>query len=204
MGSGCGRLTPIGPYPTTDFVRLCIGRMITTKTQTTNETRVESSRTGRLQDLYTRHAPAGMRLAYFLTGDRELAGDLVQDAFVKVVGRFGHLRVPDAFDAYLRRTIVNLFSSHLRRLRLERRELVRQRSAGRPEQRDRDVAERDAMWSALQTLPLRQRAALVLRYYEDLSERETAEVLSCSVGAAKQLVTRGLTALRGRIGSEER
>jgi len=83
--------------------------MITTETQTTNETRAESSRTGRLQDLYTRHAPAGMRLAYFLTGDRELAGDLVQDAFVKVVGRFGHLRVPDAFDAYLRRTIVNLF-----------------------------------------------------------------------------------------------
>jgi RNA polymerase sigma-70 factor (sigma-E family) len=178
--------------------------MITTETQTTNEARVESSRTGRLQDLYMRHAPAGMRLAYFLTGDRELAGDLVQDAFVKVVGRFGHLRVPDAFDAYLRRTIVNLFSSHLRRLRLERRALVRQRSAGRTEQPDRDVAERDAMWSALQTLPPRQRAALVLRYYEDLSERETAEVLGCSVGAAKQLVTRALTALRGRIGSEER
>jgi RNA polymerase sigma-70 factor (sigma-E family) len=194
----------IGPV-TYDRLRASLRReMITTETRTTNETRVGSSRAGRLEDLYTRHAPAGMRLAYFLTGDRELAGDLVQDAFVKVVGRFGHLRVPDAFDAYLRRTIVNLFSSHLRRLRLERRALVRQRSAGRPEQPDRDVAERDAMWSELQTLPPRQRAALVLRYYEDLSERETAEVLGCSVGAAKQLVTRGLTALRGRIGSEER
>jgi Sigma-70 region 2 len=68
--------------------------MITTETETTNEARVESSRAGRLEDLYMRHAPAGMRLAYFLTGDRELSGDLVQDAFVKVVGRFGHLRVP--------------------------------------------------------------------------------------------------------------
>lgn len=173
--------------------------MITTETQTTNETRVESSRTGRLQDLYTRHAPAGMRLAYFLTGDRELAGDLVQDAFVKVVGRFGHLRVPDAFDAYLRRTIVNLFSSHLRRLRLERRELVRQRSAGRPEQRDRDVAERDAMWSALQTLPPRQRAALVLRYYEDLSERETAELLGIRPGTVKSQAAGGLAHLRVRL-----
>jgi RNA polymerase sigma-70 factor (sigma-E family) len=178
--------------------------MIPTETQTTNETRVDSSRAGRLEDLYTRHAPAAMRLAYFLTGDRDLAGDLVQDAFVKVAGRFGHLRVPDAFDAYLRRTIVNLFSSHLRRLRLERRALARQRPSGRPEHRDVDVAEHDAMWSALQTLPPRQRAAVVLRYYEDLSERESAEVLCCSVGAAKQLVTRGLTALRGRIGSEER
>jgi len=178
--------------------------MITTETQTTTETGVGSSRAGGLEELYTRHAPAGMRLAYFLTGDRELAGDLVQDAFVKVVGRFGHLRVPDAFDAYLRRTIVNLFSSHLRRLRLERRALIRQRSAGRPEQRDRDIVERDAMWSALQTLPPRQRAALVLRYYDGLSERETAEVLGCSLGAAKQLVTRGLGALRERIGSVER
>ena len=177
--------------------------MITTETQTTNEASVEASRAGRLDDLYTRHAPAAMRLAYFLSGDRELAGDLVQDAFVRVAGRFGYLREPDAFDAYLRRTIVNLFSSHLRRLRLERRAFERQRAAGRSGHRDVDVAEQDAMWSALQTLPLRQRAALVLRYYEDLSERETAEVLGCSVGAAKQLVTRGLTALRGWIGSEE-
>jgi RNA polymerase sigma-70 factor (sigma-E family) len=178
--------------------------MIATETQTTGERRAESSHGGRLEDLYTRHAPAAMRLAYFLTGDRELARDLVQDAFVKLAGRFRHLRMPDAFDVYLRRTIVNLFSSHLRRLRLERRELARQRSTGPPEHPDVDVAERDTMWSALRTLPPRQRAAVVLRYYEDLSERETAEVLGCSVGAAKQLVTRGLTALRGRIGSEDR
>jgi RNA polymerase sigma-70 factor (sigma-E family) len=178
--------------------------MIATEIQTTNETMADSSRPGRLEDLYTRHASAALRLAYFLTGDRDLAADLVQDAFVKVAGRFGHLRVPDAFDAYLRRTIVNLFSSRLRRVRLERRALARQRPTDRPEHRDVDVVERDAMWSALQTLPPRQRAALVLRYYEDLSERETAEVLGCSVGAAKQLVTRGLTALRVRIGSEER
>ena len=164
----------------------------------------EQGRASGLAEVYVRSAPAGFRLAYLLTGDRALAEDLVQEAFLRFVGRLHHLRDPEAFDAYLRRTIVNLFSSHLRRLRLERRALVRQRSAGRPEQRDRDVAERDAMWSALQTLPPRQRVALVLRYYEDLSERETAEVLGCSVGAAKQLVTRGLTALRGRIGSEER
>jgi RNA polymerase sigma-70 factor (sigma-E family) len=178
--------------------------MITTETQTTRKRRFQGSRAGRLEELYSRHSPAAMRLAYFLTGDRELAVDLVQDAFVRVAGRFRHLREPDAFDAYLRRTIVNLFSSHLRRLRLERRALERQVAAGRPPHREVDFAEQDAMWSALRTLQPRQRAAVVLRYYEDLSERETADVLGCSVGAAKQLVKRGLTALRGRIGSEER
>jgi RNA polymerase sigma-70 factor (sigma-E family) len=178
--------------------------MITTETQTTRKRRFDSSRAGRLEELYTRHAPVAMRLAYFLTGDRERAVDLVQDAFVRVAGRFRHLREPDAFDAYLRRTIVNLFSSHLRRLRLERRALERQVAAGQPAHREFDFAEQDAMWSALQTLQPRQRAAVVLRYYEDLSERETADVLGCSVGAVKQLVTRGLIALRGRIGSEER
>lgn len=164
----------------------------------------EPEQVGRLGELYVRHARAAIRLAYFLTGDRELAEDLVQDAFVKVAGRFRYLREPDAFDAYLRRAIVNLVVSHLRRLRLERRELVRQRVFGRSEHVDDDVAERDAMWRALQALPTRQRAAIVLRYYEDLSERDTAEVLRCSVGAANQLVTRGLVALRERIGSEER
>ena len=50
---------------------------------------------GRIEDLYRRNAPGALRLAYFLTGDREQAEDLVQDAFVRVAGRFRHLRVPD-------------------------------------------------------------------------------------------------------------
>jgi RNA polymerase sigma-70 factor (sigma-E family) len=176
--------------------------MITTGTETTNGAKVGPSRVGRLEELYERHAPAAMRLAYFLTGNRELAADLVQDAFVKLAGRFRHLHVPDAFEAYLRRTIVNLHSSHLRRMRLERRELARQRRIEPAEGPDVDVAERDAVWAALGMLPRRQRAAIVLRFYEDLTERETAEVLGCSVGAAKQLVRRGLTVLRDRIGED--
>lgn len=170
----------------------------------TRERTAESERSGRLAELYERHAPAAMRLAYFLTGDRELAADLVQDAFVKVAGRFQHLRFPNAFDAYLRRTIVNLFTSHLRRLRLERAEIRRQRTIGPIEQREAEITDRDWMWRALRALPERQRAAVVLRFYEDLSERETAEVLGCSVGAAHQLLTRALVSLRERIGSEER
>jgi RNA polymerase sigma factor (sigma-70 family) len=94
---------------------------------TTSGTRVVA---GWLEDLYVRHAPAALRLAFFLTGDRELAQDLVQDAFVRIAGRFGHLRTPDAFEAYLRRTIVNLFTSHLRRLRLERADGLREPGSG--------------------------------------------------------------------------
>jgi RNA polymerase sigma-70 factor (sigma-E family) len=160
--------------------------------------------TGRLEELYVRHAPAALRLAYFLAGDRELAQDLVQDAFVRVAGRFQHLRVPDAFDAYLRRTIVNLFTSDLRRKRLERLQLLRERAAAAREHRDADPAERDRIWRALQTLPPRQRAAVVLRFYEDLSEREAAGLLGCSEGALNQLIVRGMAALRAEIGDDER
>ncbi len=67
------------------------------------------------------------RLAYLLTGDRELAQDLAQDAFVKVLGRFHDLRNRDAFWWYLRRTVVNLANSHFRRRRVERAWLERQR-----------------------------------------------------------------------------
>jgi RNA polymerase sigma factor (sigma-70 family) len=64
---------------------------------------------------------------------------------------------------------------------------------------DHGPEERDALWRALLALPTRQRAALVLRFYEDLSEREAAEVLGCSVGALNQLVVRGMAGLRARI-----
>ena len=82
--------------------------------------------TSELQELYVRHAPAALRLAYFLSGDREEARDLVQDAFVRVAGRFRYLRQPDEFDTYLRRTIVNLHASRLRRLKVERSSLARE------------------------------------------------------------------------------
>jgi RNA polymerase sigma-70 factor (sigma-E family) len=160
---------------------------------------------GRLADLYARHVQAGMRLAYLLTGDHQQAEDLVQEAFVRCVGRFRYLRVPDAFDASLRRTIVNLHTSGLRRRRLERRWLaVEGRAAAERTASMPDVGAREDLWRRLLALPPRQRAALVLRYYEDLSEHDTARTLGCSVAAVKSLVARGTAALRDRIESEER
>jgi RNA polymerase sigma-70 factor (sigma-E family) len=155
-----------------------------------------------LDELYVRHAPAAFRTAYFLTGDRDLAEDLVQEAFVRVAGRFRHLRTPTAFDAYLRRTIVNLFTSHLRRLRLERAELRRRAFEARPGTDDPDPTIHDELWSRVCRLPERQRAAIVLRFYEDLPERETAEVLGCSMGAVNSLVAHAMATLRERMEGE--
>jgi len=158
---------------------------------------------GDLAELYQRHAQAAGRFAFLLTGDRVLAEDLVQDAFVRVIGRFHHLRVPGAFWTYLRRTIVNLHTSLLRHRRVERAYLEREGRA--PSQTGpADLDDREDLWRAVLALPPRQRAAIVLRYYEDLSEREAADVLGCSTAAAKSLIARATEALRAQIGSELR
>src|SRR3989441_6583056 len=155
--------------------------------------------TSRLGDLYLRHADEAVRLAYLLTRDRALAEDLVQDAFVKLAGRLVHLRDPGAFDAYLRRTVVNLANSHHRRKRLERAYLKREEGAARATAVQIDPGPRDELWGAMRRLSERQRAALVLRYYEGLSEQQVAEILDCRPGTLESLVSRALATLRGEI-----
>ena len=157
----------------------------------------------RLEDAYVRHAPGALRLAYFLSGDPETARDLVQDAFVRVAGRFRYLRQPDGFDAYLRRTIVNLHASRLRRLRSERLSLAREAALPETAAIEDNHEVRDEMWRAILSLPPRQRAAIVLRFYEDLSEQQAAEVLRCSVGALNQLVARAMGNLRTRMETKQ-
>ena len=162
-------------------------------------TLVEPDR-GTMAELYARHVPAGVRLAYLLTGDRQQAEDLAHEAFVRCVGRFAHLRAREAFDGYLRRSIVNLHASGVRRKYVEREWLRREGPrVARATSTLPDVSARQDLWRALGTLPSRQRAALVLRYYEDLSERDTAAVLGCSLAAVKSLVARGSEALRAEI-----
>jgi len=159
---------------------------------------VDAGRTGAtaFATLYEQHSPAAYRLAYLLTGEPELAEDLVQDAFVRLIGRFTSLRDPDAFDAYLRRTVVNLSYSTFRRRRVERAHLDAQTAlpaAGLP-----DVETADELWRQLHRLAPRQRAALVLRYYDDMSEQQAADLLGCPVRTVKSLVARGLAAMRAQ------
>jgi RNA polymerase sigma-70 factor (sigma-E family) len=151
---------------------------------------------GRLEEVYVRFAPDGIRLAYLLTGDRAVAEDLVQEAFVRFVGRLPSLRDPGALDAYLRRTVINLSKNYFRRRALERSDLERQARQSRPVHEERDVPEYEAMRSALLGLPVRQRAAIVLRYYEDMPESQIADLLHCRPATVRSLVSRGLEALR--------
>jgi RNA polymerase sigma-70 factor (sigma-E family) len=167
-------------------------------TTVTREATHESAQPGRLGELYARYGPGAARLAYLLTGDRPTAEDLAQEAFVRVFGRFRDLRDPGSFEWYLRRTVVNLANSHFRRLRSEREYVQRRRVPPSPQSMP-DVASRLELWRALQQLPRRQRAAIVLRFYEDLSEAATAEVLRCPAGTVKSLVSRGLARLRSEV-----
>jgi RNA polymerase sigma-70 factor (sigma-E family) len=165
------------------------------------EVALTSAEGGRLGELYAAHAPDAVRLAYLLTGDRALAEDLVHEAFVRLFGRFRDLRNPDAFGAYLRTAVVNLARSHFRRRRVERAYLERERQS--PSAPPAEIDGREEMWAALQQLRPRQRAAIVLRYYEDLTEAQTAEVLGCAVGTVKSLVSRGIGHLRGELQRRE-
>ena len=170
--------------------------------------RVEGATTaagGRLADLYVRHADGAARLAYLLTGDRQVAEDIVQDAFVKLAGRLAHLRDPGAFEAYLRRTVVNLSRSYWRRKKLERSYLTREQGAvgSEPVADGSTIEDREVLWRAMAVLTDRQRAAIVLRFYEDLSEVDVAEILRCRPGTAKSLVSRGLEAMRQEMRGEE-
>jgi RNA polymerase sigma-70 factor (sigma-E family) len=151
-----------------------------------------------LEETYLRSAAPALRFAYFLCGDRDLAHDLVQEAFVRVAGRPMALSGVRDADAYLRKVMVNLYTSSLRRRRVERAWLARHEAAPHATGPDH-AAERDAMWRALQGLPRRQRAAIVLRFYEDLSEQDSAVALGCSKRALNSLIVRALNTLRTTV-----
>lgn len=152
-----------------------------------------------LAELYEAHALRALRLAYVLTGVQAVAEDLVQEAFLRAFGRLDSLREPDAFPRYLREIVVNLSRAHFRRLRIERRSVRRHALMAGPPHAEPDLEERDSLWRALHRLPHRQRAALVLRHYEDLSEADAAQVLGTSVAAIKALVSRGTKRLRAEL-----
>ena len=160
------------------------------------------ARTSRMEELYAIHAQRAGRLAYFLVGDRDLAQDLVQEAFLKVFARWGNLREAQSFAAYLNRTIVNLAHKTHRRRRVERRYLDKQPSLeAMAPQRDYETA--DELWQQLQLLPQRQRTAIVLRYYEDLTDHQAAEAMGCSQTAIASLVQRAVGTLRKNASAAE-
>ena len=146
-------------------------------------------------DLYAAHHRDLVRLAYLLTGDADQAQDLVADVFATVLRRWGRDTIEHPA-AYLRRAVVNRSNSSLRRRYLSRRiERTADGSDRGVRLHTEDVADRDAMFQALDKLPEGQRAAVVLRFYEDLSVAETAVALGVSEGTVKSQTARAMSRL---------
>ena len=133
--------------------------------------------------------------AYLLCGDWHLAEDLVQTSFTKVYLAWHRLANREALDQYVSKVLVRTFIDEKRR-GWWRRERTTDEPPEIPTPRGEAPEDRMALWQVLSGVPPRQRAALVLRYWEDLSVEETAEVLACSVGTVKSQTARGLQTLR--------
>jgi RNA polymerase sigma-70 factor (sigma-E family) len=129
-----------------------------------------------------------VRLAYLVSGDRSAAEEAVQDAFVAAHRGWDRVREPLP---YLRQAVVNRCRSWGRRQQLERER--------RPRPADPATLVADEMWDALQVLPERQRAAIVLRFYCDLPDAEIAEILGCRTPTVRTAIHRGLAKLRTEV-----
>ena len=137
-------------------------------------------------ELYGAQYGPMVRLAHLLTGSDSVAEELVQDAFVRVHGRWDQIDDPGP---YLRTAVVNACRSHHRRRVLER--------TRRPQPAVEAAAPpHDEVWDALARLSYRQRAVLVLKFYEDMAERDIAAALGCRPGTVKSLTSRALEELR--------
>ncbi|MEH0823768.1 MULTISPECIES: SigE family RNA polymerase sigma factor [Micromonospora] len=142
-----------------------------------------------------------LRTAYLLAGDWATAEDLLQTALTKTYLAWKRLGGIDAIEPYARRVMVNTSTSWWRRRwHGERPTEVLPERAGVDEIEQQ--LDRDALWRHLQALPARQRAVLVLRFYEDMSEAQTAALLEISPGTVKSQTSRALNTLRRRLGSE--
>ena len=150
-------------------------------------------------DLVTTRSGALFRTAYLVVGDHHLAQDLLQEALVKAYAAWPKLRDPSKAEAYVRRTIVTTATSWRRRRSFHERPVDTVPELPRDDATEQ-VAVQDAVWAELRALPPRQRAALVLRFYEDLTEAQTAEAMGCSIGTVKSQVSEALTKLRNRGG----
>ena len=152
-------------------------------------------------DFADTHAAELFRTAYLVVGDHQLAEDLVQEALVKTYVAWSRIRDHGKATSYARKAVVTIAISWRRRRSFHERP-----QQALPETPTADPVDgaglRDGLWQELAFLPPRQRASIVLRYYEDLSEAQTAEVMGCSIGTVKSQVSAALTRLRTRADAD--
>jgi len=165
-------------------------------------TGVRTDVTSDFTTVFRDHHERLLRIAFLLSGDHGVAEDVVADAFVKAYPHLTRGRVADP-GAYLRQAVVNGFRRKLGRRVLERRERARHLRVVWTSEFEDDSLERRRLLDALAQLTLRQRSVVVLRFFDDRSEAETAAVLGISPGSVKTHSHRALTQLR-TILQEER
>ncbi|MCA0144998.1 SigE family RNA polymerase sigma factor [Blastococcus sp. LR1] len=151
---------------------------------------------GEFTEFVEQHSPGLLRTACLLTGDRHRGEDLVQTALARAYAQWPKVRGAENRPAYVRRLMVNSHLSWLRRL--SSTESVIESLPERVDGADLQSrhAEADELRTALAHLSPRMRTAVVLRYFDDLSEAETARLMSCSTSTVNNHVTRGLAVLR--------
>ncbi len=149
-------------------------------------------------EYFARRSSAMRGTAFLLCGDWHRAEDLVQNTFVKLYRAWNRIEARDALDAYTRQILVHTYLDEARRGFFFREKVTAEQTdrtapvAGSPE-------DRLVLLHALAGVPARQRAALVLRFWEDLSVDETAKAMGCSAGTVKSQTSRGLDALRDLV-----
>jgi len=149
---------------------------------------------------YTASWPRLLRVTYAVTGDSQRAEDALQTAFAQAFAAWEKVRRADDPAAYVRKIAVNAALAQERKAFRRRESLSGALPEPAPGRRsDDDVVVRDEVWTAVQALPGRQRAVVVLRYYEDLTERQIAEVLGCRPGTVKSQAAAALATLRARL-----
>ena len=139
------------------------------------------------------------RTAYLLVGDHQLAQDLLQESLIKTYVAWPRLRDVTKAEAYARRTLVTTSISWRRRRSFHERPLADLPEAPVDDQVEK-LAAQDELWGQIHRLPPGQRAAVTLRYCEDLSEAQTVALMGCTVGTVKRQVASGLAKLRDQMG----
>jgi RNA polymerase sigma-70 factor (sigma-E family) len=173
--------------------------------QITGQIAAERDSDDALYALYGAHYQSLVRLAWLLVRDSATADDVVQDAFIAMHGGWRRLRDTDKALSYLRKSVVNRSRSVLRhRAVVDRHAQNGPPDAPSAEHEALTLLERSAVVAALHRLPARQREALVLRYYGDLSEADIARAMCISRGAVKSHTSRGMSALRAFLEQPDR
>lgn len=153
--------------------------------------------------LFNRHYTPLCRLAYVILGDAAVAEEVVMDALLKTFTGWRRIRDVDRADVYLRRSVINLCRSKIRRKVLEARvnALAHRQERPAPEWDPEEHETARMVWQAVKTLPARQRACVVLFYFEDLPEAQIADVLECSVGTVKSQLSKARAKLERVLGT---